>query len=195
MSDNFLIGQDASHHNPCDAILDNAAFVWLKSTEGWTYTDPSLQEKLEHIAVTRADDLPIMGFYHYARPENNAAETEVLHYLKVIKPHIGSCLMALDWEGNSLNMTAKKQSDWINTFCRQVKSRTGVMPFLYISESPLMSIKAYLDTDIPLWIAKYGSKPAAISKKHPLMWQFTSSPTDLDLWYGTKAQLASYAIK
>lgn len=198
MSDSFLIGQDLSHHNGNDVILDNAAFIWLKATEGWSFKDTSIDSKLRHIAETRSDDLPIMGFYHYARPENNSAETEVIHFVNTIKTHIGQCLMALDWEGDAVNtkkFTAKQQAQWINTFCRQVKSRTRVIPFLYISYAAYKIILKYIDEDIPVWIAKYGTKPDVLNPNHPLMWQFTSNPVDLDLWYGTKAQLASYAIK
>lgn len=198
MSDNFLIGQDISRYNNNDVVLDNAAFIWIKSTEGITYQDKTMNDKLMHIAETRADDLPIIGFYHYARPENNVAEREAIHFVNTIKTHIGSCLMALDWEGDAVDtkkFSRKQQAAWINTFCRQVRSRTRVTPFLYISHAAYKILVDFIDVDIPIWIAKYGKKPDVLNAKHPLMWQFTSTPMDLDLWYGTKAQLASYAIK
>lgn len=193
MSD-IIVGQDLSRHNDNDEIMDNSAFIFLKASEGMTYTDPTVDIKLKAIAEKRKDNLPIIGFYHYARPNNNSPEEETDNFLKRIEPHIGQCLMALDWEGTSTSLHKVVQGEWINKFCGIIYNRTGVAPLLYISESPYRSIKDYLNPQIPTWIAKYGNRPINYNTQFPLMWQFTNTPFDIDLFYGSPAQLAAMAI-
>lgn len=192
----MILGCDVSHYQNSGEIPENAGFVWIKATEGSNYKDVRMNDHLTHIAQKRKDNLPIIGFYHYAHLESNEADVEVNNFLGRIKPHIGQCLMAVDVEGKCMEKGSVFISRWINTFAGLVYEETGVIPFLYMSDSNIKSIISGLRADIPIWNARYSTKSSPSNYgKYPLMWQFTCNPIDLDLWYGSKDELARLALK
>lgn len=184
-----MIGGDLSHHNYDRINPSYWDFVMLKATEGKTYQDPAMNKFIEMMANDVPDACPFIGFYHYARPENNTPNDEVNNFIKTIKPHIGNCMVALDVEGEALKV--KDLDGWCLQWCIEVKDVTGAMPLLYTSSG-----YAHLFPDtlkcFPLWVAHYGVQKPASKRVHidPVMWQFTSKPFDIDIFYGTPADMA-----
>ena len=176
-------------------------FVIIKATEGKTYTDPCF---FKHLNNALKIGKPI-GFYHYARPENNSAHDEVDNFLKAVGDKIGQGVPFLDWE-SSAKYNVKWALDWLNEFY----SRTGVKPLIYMSQSVVNSYDwSKVAPKYGLWVAKYkdygidynydmsnaGSLPSIKWWETCYMWQWTSvgrldgysSNLDCDEFYGDES--------
>lgn len=188
----ILLGADLSHHNYGEinpALFD---FVWLKASEGKTYKDPKMVEFLTDMAEQcGGDSVPFIGFYHYARAENNMPEEEADNFIKAIEPHIGNCLMALDWEGESANINQSWAVRWLN----YVKAKTGYTPLIYTSGSVTKKLDSVATAGYPLWVAHYikagVKKPTFYNWADYKFWQFTSAPFDVDIFKGSRADLVT----
>lgn len=187
----IMIGADLSRYNYEDVNPSSLQFVWLKASEGKSYKDPTMDKYISDMSKQCNGDVPFIGFYHYARPENNTPEEEAEHYLKTIKPHLGNCLMALDWEGNSLKEDPKWAVAWLN----YVYNKTGVKPLFYTGSYASKSLKVVADAGYELWLAHYVSRGVKEPTFHNWsdfrFWQFTSTPFDIDIFKGTKADMAA----
>lgn len=185
-----MIGGDLSNHNYGKVNPSYWDFAILKASEGKTYSDACLNRYLTDMANEVPDAVPFLGFYHYARPENNTANDEVNNYIRAIRPHIGNCFCALDVEGEALKV--KNLDAWCLQWCMEVQDVTGTKPLLYMAAANVHLCSETLKR-FPLWVAHYGvqkpkSKRVAIN---PIMWQFTNKPFDLDIFYGTPADMIS----
>jgi len=158
--------------------------VIVKATEGLTYTNPKM--KAQAAAAERNGQL--LGFYHYARPENNGAVSEAEFFLKIVGPYLGRCILALDWEQTALKYPAA----WAKEFLEHIYERTGVRPLLYIQQSAAGTGKydRIARAGFGLWMAQYNR---AMSSRHGAwekvtIWQYTSSggKLDKDYFYGDR---------
>lgn len=177
-------------------------FVIVKATEGKTYSDPFFFQHIEN--AKRLGKL--LGFYHFARPENNRPEEEVQNFLNAVGSYLGEGIPFLDWESS-----AKYDVQWAKQWLDIFYQRTGIKPIIYMSESVT---KAYdwsrVAPTYPLWIARYrdyepdynydmsnaGKSPVPKYWDTYIMWQWTSSGRldgyggnlDCDLFYGERAE-------
>ena len=174
-------------------------FVIIKATEGRTYTDPCFYTHLNNALKIGK---PI-GFYHYARPENNSPHDEVMNFLACINPYIGECIPFLDWESSGKNNTSWAK-EWLDEFYQL----TGIRPLIYMSESVTKTYDwSKVAPDYKLWVAKYrdyeidynydmsraGTPPKVNYWNNYEMWQWTSSGRldgyannlDCNQFYGT----------
>jgi len=193
----LVIGGDFSHHNT--EIPQGLGFILLKATEGKNWVDPCLVTHIEQVARLYAENLPVMGFYHFARPDNNEPEVEANFFLETIKPHIGKCLMALDWEEEDfLKKNSEVQVQWINDFSNAIFKKTGVYPFLYSSRFYMLKIfrsNIKLNPEIPIWLADYnGKRILNLNGKGIDMQQISSDIFDIDVFNGSKDYLVSFAL-
>lgn len=183
-----MLGCDLSHHNYGAINPSYLDFVILKATEGKTWTDSAMDAYVQLMADTVPDSPPFIGFYHYARPENNAPEEEVENFLKKIEPHIGNCFCALDYEQTAFNQKKYNHDEWAMKWCELVLQKTGTKPLIYTSSAYVHHFMGTMSV-FPLWVAHYDVlKPH--SKRctmNPLIWQFSSKPFDVDILYGTPA--------
>lgn len=196
----FMLGADFSHHNwSKTGIKGNTTFfnpsyvdfIILKATEGKTYTDPRMNDWLQLIADTRGESgAPFIFFYHYARPENgNEPCEEAQHFIETIEPHLMNCGIALDWEGAALKVSHGER--WAQEWLRQVRAATGnkTTPLFYTSAAYTHCYPKIAE-EFLLWVAHYGtSKPKVDCWKTPTMWQFTSKPFDINIFYGSPADM------
>lgn len=194
-----IVGSDLSHHNMKEDILTGMSFYFMKATEGATWKDNAMTSLMIRTWGANIGGFnPIYGFYHYARPDlKNTAEYEAAHYLKTIESHIGSCLMALDWEKNSENHPLQWALNWL---CH-VHKECRVKPFFYANASYLEKVKdtcimrEILERGFPIWVAHYGDEDKYTTfKKKGNIWQFTNIPQDLDIYYGSYMELAMHAL-
>lgn len=187
-SQKVLLGADMSRYQYGIWSPSYFDFIILKATEGKTYDDVTMDKFIADIATEVPDSPPFIGFYHYAHPENNQPANEVDNFLKKIKPHIGNCFMALDVEGEAFKN--KNIDNWCLGWCNMVHKLTGTKPLIYISAAYAHYVQKTLK-EYPLWVAHYNvNKPA--SKRmtiNPTIWQYTSKPFDMDLFYGDKADM------
>lgn len=191
-----LLGIDLSDNNSNKFAGMKADFMFLKATEGVTFVASTLQEKMQEIAKTH-NELPIIGFYHYARPENNPnAGLEAEHFIKTIEPHIGQCLMALDFEGNAASWANRKtRGQWIDQFLGKITYETGVIPFLYMSAYEFRIHKDLVHEPHYTWVAHYGVNKPAYVPENDYIWQYCGTPLDTSMYTGTKEQLVKCAMK
>lgn len=189
----MLKGIDVSHYQTVGeygtAIKDGYYnFMMIKATEGTTYIDPSISRHLSW-AVGQA---MCIGFYHYARPENNPAKDEAKHFVEVVKKqgYLGEAILALDYEGNALQYG----SEWALEFLDTVYELCGVKPILYLQASAVKDYRAVAEKNYGLWVAKWSNtKPAITPWNVTCMWQCSGSPIDLDIFYGTRETWYAYA--
>lgn len=161
-------------------------FVLIKASEGRTYKDPLLDK---HFNAIKGTGKPY-GFYHYARPENNSWKAEADHFLSLVGHHAGKCIFALDWEGNALRYGYAWALNWLN----YVFQKTGVRPLFYCSASVAGRYAAIAKANFGLWVASYGvKKPRFGGWPTYAIWQYTSSPFDLDVLNGDIATWNAYA--
>ena len=177
-------------------------FVIVKATEGKTYSDPYFFQHIEN--AKRLGKL--LGFYHFARPENNNPHDEVLNFLNSVRGYIGEGIPFLDWESSG-----KYDVAWAKTWLDEFYSITGVKPVIYMSESVTKTYDwSRVAPTYPLWIARYrdynidynydmsdaGKSPVPKYWDTYIMWQWTSvgrldgygANLDCDLFYGERAE-------
>lgn len=194
----MLKGIDVSHHNNLDRILsiiDKPDFCIIKATEGKTYNDPKFKHNIQ---ICEERNIPL-GFYHYARPENNIAVVECKHFIDRVAPYIGKAIFALDWEDKALNQSVS----WAKEFLDYFYAQTGVRPLIYTSAWYTTKLKPLLDNNYGLWVAHYTAKNAPNIGVYPFwaIWQYASPEhnytdkpcvCDYDYFNGSESALRAY---
>lgn len=183
----MLKGIDISEwQNISPTAFKDYDFIVIKATEGKTYDDPNMASHAQN-AINNGQ---LVGFYHYARPENNTPEEEVEHFLRIVKPYIGKAILALDYEGKAL----KYGSAWAVKWLDLVFEKTGVRPLIYLQGSQVKNYKAVLEKNYGLWVAHWGvDSPTIAPWGFYAMWQYRGDPLDLDLFNGDRSAWEAYA--
>lgn len=173
-----VYGQDwAGYQSPAPST-DGLSFVFVKATEGLTYTNPRYAAQVAH---ARLHNL-VVGHYHYPHMANDSA-AEADRFLAVAAEQPGE-LLCLDWEGyDTANKKVPRatQVAYKNAFLARVRA---VRPTYQVGT---YANKAYLDFDPKgpygdfFWIATAGlpaGKPG-ISRDW-LFHQYGASGVDKD---------------
>lgn len=202
-------GVDISHwQKGIDLSRINCDFVIAKATEGVNFVDGCFEKFMD-----KALDLnKCIGFYHFARPENNSAMAEAQFFYNHTVKYYGKGIPILDWESSGKSNVA-----WAKEWLDAIQSMTGIKPMIYMSESVVNQFdwSKVAKADYGLWVAKYrdnqidlnydmtnaGKKPQVRWWKFYAMWQWTSSGKidgydgrlDCDLFYGDKSTWLKYA--
>jgi GH25 family lysozyme M1 (1,4-beta-N-acetylmuramidase) len=133
---------------------DGVKGAFIKATEGRT----GLDEKLAIYALeASAVQMPV-GFYHYARPENNDPLSEAAQFVKAVKLYKATFPYMLDVEGDAMGAKIGngKLSAWCFAWLQEVERLTGHPTMIY---SGANFAKNYLGSQLakwPLWVAHYG---------------------------------------
>ena len=199
----MLSGIDISHHN-CKMkdpnVICNYDFVILKASEGKGYKDTYLHNYMD--IITSSDKKPLIGFYHFARPEINCNPwDEANNFIEAVKFYLQyNPILALDVEARAL--TVPFLDDWCVDFCTIVYQETGIKPLIYCSASETMRFKKCAAFGSGLWVAKWSDR---ISKKDIKPWDFwaiwqnsasyilSGVRVDTDVFNGTRKQFLKYA--
>ena len=205
-----MLGIDISNwQKGIDLSKVKCDFVIAKATEGSTYVDKTMVGFLD-----KAQKLgKCIGFYHFARPENNSAIKEAQHFYKHTKDYFKKGIPVLDWESVGVANVA-----WAKQWLDYIYMVSAVKPMIYMSESVANKYnwKAVADAGYGLWVAKYrdytidynydmqraGAKPSVKYWPVIAMWQWTSSGRltgysqnlDCDIFYGDKDAWKAYAV-
>lgn len=183
----MLNGADISHWQGSDFDVTQHDFIIAKATEGRSYTDELFNHNIEK--TLKANKL--IGAYHYARPENgNSAKDEANHFVNIVKPLIGKCLLALDWEGEALHYPIDWAVEWLN----EVERLTGVKPLIYCSASYLPKCGKVAENGNGVWVAKWSDTAPNVKPTFSVMalWQYTSTPYDKDKFFGDANAWSKY---
>ena len=184
-------------------------FVIVKATEGIGYVDrkcDSFYQQAKRLGKK-------LGFYHFARPRNDAVR-EAQYFYNNTKNYFGEAIPILDWEAEN-----KSDVAWAKRWLDEVYRLSGVKPVIYMSESVANAYNwsSVANADYGLWVAKYrdnnpdynynmanaGSRPKVKWWKFYCMWQWTSSGRlngyngnlDCNVFYGDGTTWDKYAGK
>lgn len=131
-----------------DICSVDADFVICKATEGTGFIDPTFQAHADATIMSGK----LLGAYHFARTNNAEAEAEA--FLGVVRPYLGSCLLALDYEADAVGNGAAWAKRWLD----YVRDATGTTPIIYMSKSVCNSDDwSEVAAEYPLWAAQYPS--------------------------------------
>lgn len=146
-----------------------ATGVWIKATEGMTYTDPLYAA---NVKAAKAHGFRV-GAYHFARPElNHTPAEEASHFCSVVgKIGRRDLRPVLDME------TVGGDEDWARAFCHYVTKHLGVMPMFYSYTNWIEVHKFKVPVGDGLWLANYSGllHPPVAPKpwKKYVAWQYT----------------------
>lgn len=202
-------GQDVSAYQGTD--IDWSAqksagshFVWVKATEGRTYTSPTFSA--QYTGASKAG--LIRGGYHFARPDTSDATEQADAFLNGGGGWTtdGRTLPGLlDMEATSgkprnYGLSKKQMRTWIAAFIKRYQAETGRKPIVYTNRHWWTEcVGDWTPTNAPLHIASYGSKDPKGSLPGRWwgweMWQYSSSGPfagDSNVWYGSKSAFEKF---
>lgn len=170
-----------------DAGLD---FVWIKATEGATYTDPLFSSnwpRAKSVGLTR-------GAYHFFDPIADPI-AQAAHLYNIVQLQKGDLVLGLDIETDGLDVGKKAY-----LCAAELKRLTGRWPAIYSSDSFYQEkLKAFFPAGLHLlWIARYGQEPVTPCA----FWQYAETgrvpgvphPLDTDIFHGDAAALATHCL-
>lgn len=108
-----------------DVSATDADFVIVKASEGVDWYDPSYKRLADDTLACGK----LLGFYHFARQNNWKDEADT--FLAAVKPYLGSCILALDFEADAVN----NGPSWAEMWMDYVYEKTGIKPIIYMSKS------------------------------------------------------------
>src|SRR5581483_5236502 len=127
----------------------HAAAVYLKCTEGHSFTDPNYADWR---TAAKAAGLHV-GAYHFARPAHNSPESEAAFFLsKLGRLFKGDLRPALDLEVEEIHGV----TEWARAFNHTVRAKLGVYPVFYSYPDYIAHMGATYPIGDGLWLASYG---------------------------------------
>lgn len=207
----WAVGIDVSHHNGNVNWLTvkNAgySFVFLKATEGATYTDNTFARNRDRAAATEF----FVGAYHFFRPTTSSAEDQARNFVRAVGSLRHNELPpVLDIEDASLwkNVSSDAAFKMVKTWNDAVQSALGVRPIIYASPS---FVKDVLENnpglaEFALWLAHYTTAQSPNVPAPWTRWTFwqhsesgrvpgVSTNCDLNRFNGTVSELSNMARK
>lgn len=184
-----------------------ADFVIVKATEGIGYVNPYCDKHMQQAMKLGKT----VGFYHYARPINDAV-AEADYFYENTKGYVNKAIPMLDWEAEN-----KWDVQWALRFLNRYFEKSGVRPMIYMSESIVTGYdwSPVVSRDYGLWVAKYrdnivdynydmsnaGTEPSKGKWPFIAMWQWTSvgrldgydGNLDCNVFYGDSTTWNKYA--
>ncbi|HYP44266.1 MAG TPA: glycoside hydrolase family 25 protein [Propionibacteriaceae bacterium] len=204
-------GPDVSgHQHPYGAAIrwssaaaGGAKFAFVKATEGTGYTNRYFTRDF---AAVRSEGM-VRGAYHFARPTASTAGAvaQARHFVAVAGKMRGASDLppVLDLERND-GLKPAALIRWTAAYLKEVKRLTGRTPIIYTYpafwRTSMANTTAFAKH--PLWIATWGRRPLLVGGwKTYAFWQYTdkarlsgiSTPVDMNIFNGTRAQLKSFA--
>ena len=177
----MLNGCDISYSQEIGIDISSYDFVIIRSNDG---TDPD--SKYQQHAANALAAGKLIGFYLYSYPNLNTAKAEAQAMISCVRPYLGNCILAFDWEGTAVS--GNYPESYILDFMQTIEDETGVIPFFYSFASAL-SRYPNVAKKYPLWVAQWEvSSPNIGPWSKWWIWQHTGdpSPIDLDYFDGTR---------
>lgn len=178
-------GVDVASYQTSTFSTAGLAFVFVKATEGTTYTNPKMTAQTAHARKAGC----VVGFYHFLRPGN--VKAQAAYFVEQAASVQGDPLFA-DWEDPDVSNAAKDQ------FLAEVKRLRGSTHRvgLYCNRDYWLNRDTTSQAGDALWIADYvtAGKPRIQAKW--LFHQYTDEPLDTNRGaFADKAALRAWAAK
>lgn len=158
-SSDINFGVDLSHYqgkpNWAKVKAAGVKFALIKSTEGATGKD---EQFINNVKGAKQVGIPV-GYYHYARPENNHPDAEVNNLLTATKDYPDPVFgYILDIEGEAAQKLGKTfVTSWCRMFLELMATKTKRPLIIYTGAYFARDFLGYPLRAYPLWIATYGS--------------------------------------
>ncbi|MEU4658612.1 glycoside hydrolase family 25 protein [Streptomyces sp. NPDC023723] len=182
----MLRGIDVSAYQSDTYDTDGLSFVFIKATEGRSYTNPKLSAQTKR----GRDAGLVVGFYHFLWPGNLTAQAE--HFVAKAPDRAGD-ILAVDWEstgdGNHASNAEKDR------FIKKVKElRPDHRVMLYCNRNFWLTVDTTSYAGDGLWIADYVSAGKPRIKAKWRIHQYTAEPLDKNVAdFESKAALKKWA--
>lgn len=168
-----LRGIDVSHHqNRIEwqkVAADNIDFVYIKATEGKTYTDPCF-----HYNIREAKKAGLLvGVYHFFRMTSSPTE-QFKNFQKAVGQYKFDLIPMIDVETSDGHSKAEMQK-CLDEFITLIKKEYGVMPMIYGTQRSYNTYCAPKYNHLHLYIGRYkSSEPPQINGKGTYtIWQYS----------------------
>ena len=167
-------GIDVSHHQGSIDWTKVAAagidFVYVKATEGATYTDPRFHYNMKNAIGVGLK----VGAYHYFRMTSGARE-QFENFRKAVKGYKFALVPMIDVE-TSDNRPVRQLQDSLDVFIRLVKQEYGCPPMIYGTQRSYNTYCAPKYNRYHLYIGRYGENAPVIKGDGTYtIWQYTES--------------------
>lgn len=169
-----VVGIDVSHHQgKIDWNLvaqDDIAFVYIKATEGATYTDPCFHDNMKGAIESGLS----VGAYHYFRMTSSATE-QFKNFKKALEEYKMNLIPMIDVE-TSDNRPIKQLQDSLNVFIRLLKEEYGCPPMIYGTQRSYNTYCSPKYNNYHLYIGRYGpNEPEIKGPGTYSIWQYTEN--------------------
>ncbi|PNV32620.1 muramidase [Streptomyces sp. DH-12] len=166
----MLRGIDVSAYQSSSYDTDGLSFVFIKATEGRSYTNPRLSAQTER---AREAGL-VVGFYHFLWPGNLTAQAE---YFVRKAPERQGDVLAVDWETTGEGTHASNAEK--DRFIRKVKElRPDNRVILYCNRNFWLNVDTTSHAGDGLWIADYVTAGKPRIQAEWRFHQYTDDPLD-----------------
>ncbi|UPK45781.1 GH25 family lysozyme [Paenibacillus pabuli] len=157
---------------------DGREFVFIKATEGQTYSDPNFATNVKGALSAGL----LVGTYHFLKATTTvSAKTEAAHYAKTLDTVGGADLLGLppvmDYENNPGNLSKAQINAVAKSFLSELERLTGQKPIIYTGNSFASNFDTGL-SGYDLWIARYSDTRTPDDQpawKTWTIWQYSDS--------------------
>jgi lysozyme len=147
-------------------------FVYIKATEGKTYTDPKFHQNIKGAQKAGLK----VGAYHFFRMTSGARE-QFNHFYSQVSKYKLDLIPMIDVEVPSKEVkTIKQVQDSLDVFIKLVTQKYGKKPMIYGTQSSYNTYCAPKPkyNDLHLYIGRYGKNAPEINGKGSYtIWQYS----------------------
>ncbi len=165
-------GIDVSDHQKridWDAVARDrrVQFVYIKATEGATYTSGVYRYNLEN---ARRVGIKV-GSYHFLRTGSRIRD-QFANFTRSVKKQEQDLLPLIDVEVRQ-GWTNQQVRDSVKLFADLVEQHYGVRPMIYTSSHFFNHILGRAFADYPLFIARYATNEPVLDSGDWILWQYS----------------------
>ena len=172
---NVVDGIDVSNHNGSikwDKVASDdkgISFVYIKSTEGATYSDPRFRENAKGAATAGLH----VGAYHYFRMTSSAHD-QFKNFKRALDSVPFDLIPMVDVETRDKKSISEFR-DSLAVFLRLIEDNYGIPPAIYGTNRSYGELcGSSFDRKNPLYIGRYGpSAPVVPGVSHYTVWQYS----------------------
>lgn len=168
-------GIDISHHNglinwgKVTREHPDIKFVYIKATEGATWTDSNYEYNLKH---ARKKGI-LAGAYHFFNYRCDA-KTQFNNFKRNVGASQQDIIPMVDFEKYGSEKNATKAVKQLKSFCKMVKKHYGVYPMIYTNERIYNDLLWKDFGNYHLFIAKYKQQePSLKGNARYTIWQYS----------------------
>ena len=160
---------DHQHTIDWDAVARDkrVQYVYIKATEGATYTSRVYRYNLEH---ARRVGIKV-GSYHFLRTGSRIRD-QFDNFTRAVKKHEQDLLPLIDVEVRQ-GWTNQQVRDSVKLFADLCEQHYGVRPMIYTSAHFFNHILGRAFADYPLFIARYAANEPVLDCGDWILWQYS----------------------